>query len=87
MEYMACGLPVVCTDCGGNPELVVEGRTGHLIPPSDDELLAVRLRDLRDDPARAQSMGHAGARRLGESFTLQAMVDNCLSIYHWACDR
>jgi glycosyltransferase involved in cell wall biosynthesis len=87
MEYMACGLPVVCTDCGGNPELVEEGRTGHLIPPSADKMLAARLRELRDEPARARLMGEAGARRLREAFSVQAMVGGYVSAYDWACSR
>ena len=35
MEYMACGLPVVCSDSGGNREIVVEGQTGLVVPPGD----------------------------------------------------
>lgn len=87
MEYMACGLPVVCTDCGGNPELVEEGTTGYLIPPSDDEMLVTRLRELRDDPVRARSMGDAGARRVAEAFTVQVMVEAYVSVYDWVCNR
>ena len=34
MEYMACGLPVICVDSGGNRELVVDGETGYIIPVS-----------------------------------------------------
>ena len=45
MEYMACRLPVVCSPGGGNPELVLEGETGFLVPAGDREALAGRLRD------------------------------------------
>ena len=87
MEYMACGLPVVCTDCGGNPELVEGGATGHLIPPRDDEKLVARLLELRRDSTRASAMGQAGAARLRQQFTVQSMVDGYLSAYEWACSR
>jgi glycosyltransferase involved in cell wall biosynthesis len=81
LEYMACALPVICTDCGGNPEVVDDGMTGYLIPSSDDEMLAIRLRELRDDSARARSMGQAGATRLREAFSVKTMVDAYVSIY------
>ncbi len=32
LEYMAAGLPVLATDCGGNRELVRDGETGRLVP-------------------------------------------------------
>jgi L-malate glycosyltransferase len=40
LEYMAAGLPVVATDCGGNRELVEDGRTGHVVSPGDVSALA-----------------------------------------------
>ena len=84
MEYMACSLPVVCTDRGGNPELVVNGRTGYLVPPSDAVAVSDALRRLRGSSARARSMGHAGRRRQLEMLSVQAMVDGWMSAYEWA---
>src|ERR1043166_1783420 len=42
LEYMAAARPVVATDVGGAREAVVEGETGHLVAPGDDEALAAR---------------------------------------------
>ena len=42
-EAMACGTPVVATEVGAVNELVVEGKTGWLIPPGDDAALSARL--------------------------------------------
>jgi len=61
LEYMACGLPVVCTDSGGNPELVEDGVTGFLVPPADVDSLVFALRTLRNDPERSLEMGREGA--------------------------
>ena len=50
LEYMACGLPVVCSDTGGCAELVRNGREGCLIAPHDPVELANSLSKLRARP-------------------------------------
>jgi len=86
LEYMACGLPVVCTDSGGNPELVEGGVTGSLVPPRDVAALVAALRRMRDDPARAHRMGSEGKRRLETRFTVEAMVAGFIAAYAAALD-
>ena len=81
MEYMACGLPVICTDSGGNPELVIEGETGSLVPPGDVDGVVRQLRFLRGDPAAARRMGNAGRERIATVFTVEALVEGTLSAY------
>jgi glycosyltransferase involved in cell wall biosynthesis len=80
MEYLACGLPVVCTSVGGNPELVTEGVTGFLVPAGDPAALADRIHVLLSDTARAQDMG-LRARQSAEGFSLGTMVERQMSIY------
>jgi glycosyltransferase involved in cell wall biosynthesis len=81
MEYMACGLPVVCADSGGNRELVRDGETGFVIPPADTTALAGRLRWLADHPAQARRMGERGRARLLHDFTVDAMVAGTVAVY------
>jgi glycosyltransferase involved in cell wall biosynthesis len=81
MEYMACGLPVVCTDSGGNAELVEDGVTGLLVPPRDVNALVAALRTVIDDPVRAREMGEKGRQRLQEDFTVDAMVAGFVDAY------
>ena len=81
MEYMACGLPVVCTAGGGNPELVLEGETGRLVPPRDPGALAARLRELAERPEACAAMGEAGRRRIAERFTVEGMVADYVDVY------
>lgn len=64
LEYMAAGLPVLASDCGGNRELVEDGRTGRLIGRSaTPEEAAAGWCDLLDDPTRATVWGREGRRR------------------------
>ncbi len=81
MEYMAAGLPVIATDAGGNPELVVHGETGFLIPPGDVDGLVRHLRDLSEDRERASAMGRAGRSRIEREFSVAAMLDRIGEIY------
>lgn len=87
MEYMACGLPVVCSDSGGNRELVVEGETGFVVPSSDVGAVVARLRALRDDPAMAARMGRAGRERIATEFTVDALVSGTVAAYELAAQR
>ena len=63
MEYMALGLPVVCTDNGGNREIVDDHVTGLVIPPSDVDALVDALRVLSVDPRLRAQFGAAGSVR------------------------
>lgn len=86
MEYMACGLPVVCTDIGGNRELVVESETGLFVPPSDLGAVVGRLRLLHDESATASRMGRAGRERIATVFTADALVRGTIAAYELAAE-
>jgi len=84
LEAMAGGLPVVATKVGGNPEAVIDGETGWLIPARDSDALAEKITDLLANPKRAQKWGSRGLKRVVETFSVDAMVDRHLSLYrHW----
>jgi glycosyltransferase involved in cell wall biosynthesis len=81
LEAMAAGRPVVATRVGGNPELVVDGQTGLLVPPRDAQALADAVIALLRDRQLARRMGEAGRRRVGAEFTLAAMVERMERLY------
>lgn len=61
LEAMALGCPVVATDVTGIPELVIDGRTGTLLPQHQPSALARTLKGLLADPARGRKLAE-GAR-------------------------
>jgi glycosyltransferase involved in cell wall biosynthesis len=63
LEAMACGRPTAATDVGGITDIVVDGKTGLLVPPEDPEALSEALGELAQDRARRQKMGRRGRRR------------------------
>ncbi|TME68147.1 MAG: glycosyltransferase [Chloroflexi bacterium] len=81
LEAMAHGLPTVATDVGGNAEVVVDGITGHLVPPADPNRLAAVLLDLVSDRQRRQRMGQAGRERVLTTFSIDAMVAATQNVY------
>src|SRR5207248_2205806 len=74
LEAMARGLPVVTTRVGGNPEVVVEGETGLLVPPRAPAELAAAMVHLLRSPDTRRRMGQAGRCRVEQHFDVRRMV-------------
>ncbi|MDQ0285987.1 glycosyltransferase involved in cell wall biosynthesis [Desulfofundulus luciae] len=74
LEAMAAGKPVVATQVGGLPEVVVDGETGFLVPPRDPQALARALAQLLLERQKAEEMGQKGRQRVMQHFTVEAMV-------------
>ncbi|HTT20943.1 MAG TPA: glycosyltransferase [Candidatus Sulfotelmatobacter sp.] len=81
LEAMACGLPCVATDVGGNAEAVSDGQTGFLAPSENPTALADRLLTLLCDRARARNMGQAARRVIETKFTVHHMVHRLAVLY------
>lgn len=81
LEAMASGLPVVATRVGGNPELVVEGKTGMLVPTEDPVALSEAIRFYLHHPEESNRHGRAGRERAETCFSIDAMVRGYLSVY------
>jgi sugar transferase (PEP-CTERM/EpsH1 system associated) len=81
LEAMACGLPVIATDVGGNADLVLHGVTGHIVPARNVHAIAASLVELATSPELARQMGHAGRQRILDKFSLNAMVGTYQALY------
>lgn len=81
LESMASDTPVICSQVGGMPEFVDDGVTGFIVSPGDPEALGRRIRELLNDPVRAQQMGAAGRRAVAERFTWDQVARRCLGAY------
>lgn len=57
LEYQLSGLPVVCSNVGGNPEAVIEGENGYLYQAGNVQELASKLIKLLSNPKEMELMG------------------------------
>ncbi|MET0850872.1 MAG: glycosyltransferase family 4 protein [Candidatus Rokuibacteriota bacterium] len=81
LEAMTAGLPVVACRAAAIPEVVLDGRTGVLVPPRDPAALARALGDLLAAPDRVILLGAAG-RQWAASFTPERVARRFLDAVH-----
>jgi glycosyltransferase involved in cell wall biosynthesis len=75
VEAMMQGLAVIATNHGGTCELIQEGVTGMLVPPSDPKSLAIAIDQLLADPELRERMGRAAASYAHQNFDLPRYQD------------
>jgi len=73
-EAMACGLPVVATNCSSLPELVDEGKGGFLCGLGDVDDFAAKINLLADNEIVRREMGDYNRAKVEQMFTLSRMV-------------
>jgi sugar transferase (PEP-CTERM/EpsH1 system associated) len=81
LEAMSSGLPVVVTDVGGNPEIVIENTTGYLFEVDDVEYLSTKLLSLCKHKTELKRLSEAARNHISENYSLNKMVDNYQAVY------
>ncbi len=81
LEAMACGLPLIATAVGGNPEIIADGKSGLLVPNQNLPALAAALLILAQDPVLRQRMGQKARQIFEKKFTFQKMLASYQDLY------
>ncbi|MHB1949668.1 MAG: glycosyltransferase family 4 protein [Gammaproteobacteria bacterium] len=81
IEAMCIGLPVVATSIGGIPDLIVDGKTGLLIPPNDENAITDALQKLIEQPDLHQTMSKQSLIRYQTVLSQDTIFDKLLSLY------
>lgn len=80
-EAMACGLPVVASNCSAIPELVDNGKGGFLCPVGDVDAFAEKINLLSDSPKIRREMGEYNRAKVEKMFTLDRMIGEYLELF------
>jgi glycosyltransferase involved in cell wall biosynthesis len=80
-DAMMAGVPVAATRAGGLPEIVVDGRTGRLVPPADPEGMARAILEAVANRGETARVAAEAQRRARERFSADAMVEATLRAY------
>ncbi|MFQ5527082.1 MAG: glycosyltransferase [Thermoanaerobaculia bacterium] len=80
LQAMACGVPVISTDCPAGPdEILTDGRDGVLVPVNSAEAIAGELLTLLRDPERRSRLASAGRER-SQAFRTEPVVREYLRV-------
>ena len=82
VEAMACGLPVIATDCAGPRSIVEHDRTGWLVPPNDREALTEAINHALQNPKERRRRGTLAHQHARERYTWAAIANQLATIYH-----
>ena len=78
---MAYGVAPVVTNCGGRPELVLDGECGLVVPVRDAAALAKAIGALHDNPELRRRFGAAARERIARHFRIEDTIEQTLALY------
>ena len=81
-ETMASGRPVIASNVGGIPDLIVNGITGCLIPPKNSEEIAKKTINLLKNKRLLERMGYNARDRVLKLFTMKKHINTLENIYN-----
>jgi len=84
LEGMASSLPIIATAVGAVPTIVLNEKTGVLIPPEDVETMASEIVKLLTNPLQEQQLGAAAKKLIKDNFSAQRMTADYLRVYEQA---
>lgn len=81
LESMSMGVPVVSTNLGGVPEVVIDGETGYMVAPGDSDPLAEAINKLWVDQAAFKRIGENARALMTERFDKEIQFDRFLDYF------
>lgn len=87
LDAMASRLPVIATQAGGIPEVVIHGDTGLLVPPKNPGALAQAILSLYRDKDLSSRLGQRGYEFVHQKFSAEAMAGKIIRLYEELAEK
>lgn len=87
LQAMARGVPVIATDVGDVSQVITDGVTGLVIPPSDDDAIVTAVTSLLRDVNKARQIGAAAQELVLERYPLDNMLVDMFHVYKNAVEH
>ncbi len=81
LEAMAMKVPVVASNSGAVPEIILDGKTGLLVPPKNADMLAKKLMELLQNKSLRVKLGIEGRKRIEQHFLINSYIDELENYY------
>ncbi|MBR4348482.1 MAG: glycosyltransferase [Fibrobacter sp.] len=81
IEAMELGLPIVASNVGGIPDVVVDGESGILVPEKDPQALANAFKRLESEPGLVKQLLEGSRKRIRECFTWDGIIERQIAEY------
>ncbi len=80
VEAAAAGLPVICTDVRDAKDVIIDEKSGFIVPKDNPDILALRIMEIVDNPKRHE-MGKVGQKLVMEKFDPEKNLQDCLDLW------
>lgn len=82
IEAMELGLPIVASNVGGIPDVVIDNESGILVPEKDPVALADAFKRLAADPSLTERLLAGARKRISECFTWDGIIERQIDVYN-----
>ncbi|MCQ2106688.1 MAG: glycosyltransferase [Fibrobacter sp.] len=87
IEAMELNLPIVASNVGGIPDVVVDNVSGLLVPEKNPEALADAFKRLAADPALVAILLAGSRKRIQDCFTWDGIIERQIAVYNKVCKK
>ncbi len=87
IEAMELNLPIVASNVGGIPDVVVDNVSGLLVPEKNPEALADAFKRLAADPALVANLLAGARKRINDCFTWDGIIERQIAVYNKVCKK
>jgi glycosyltransferase involved in cell wall biosynthesis len=87
IEAMELGLPIVASNIGGIPDVVIDGESGILVPEKDPVALADAFKRLAENPSLIEKLLGGARKRINDCFTWDGIIERQVEVYKKVVSR